>query len=87
MVTALTELVTDSIATTGETPLDVQIRAGNTAGAAFQASFVIYADVVVLKPIYVRRAKEKAGLLRTIFQAFFTIDYSQVALFIYFESV
>ena len=58
----LAKLVANSIASQGKTPLDVQMRAGNPAGATFQASFVIYAYAVLLQSVNICRAEIKAGL-------------------------
>jgi hypothetical protein len=84
---ALTELVADAVATLGEAPLYVQMGAGDTAGATFQASLVIDADVVLLQPIYICRTQIKAGLLQALLHTFPAVYYFKVAFLVHLETV
>jgi hypothetical protein len=77
----------DSIAALGKTPLYVQMRAGDPAGAALQTAFVIDTYMIPLQPIDICRTEIKAWLVLALFGAFLSIHYAEMAFFIYFETV
>ena len=47
----------DAIAAAGEAPLDVEVRAADTAGAALQAAFMIDRNTVAFLAVDISRAK------------------------------
>jgi hypothetical protein len=59
----------DAISSPGKPPLDVEMGAADPAGAAFQATFIGHADVVLFQPVYVGRADVETGLIRTLIPA------------------
>jgi hypothetical protein len=75
------------MATFGETPLYVQMRAGDPAGAAFQTTFVVDTYVISLQTVDIGRAKIKAWLVFAFFGTFFSIYYVEMAFLSYFETV
>jgi hypothetical protein len=84
----LAKFVANAIAASGKTPLDVQIGAGNPAGATFQTPFVIDADALsLLKPIDIGRTEIKTGLFLALFHALLTVDYPEMAFLIYPKAV
>jgi len=64
----------DAISSPGEAPLDIQMGAANTAGAAFQAALIGHANPVFLQPVHIRWADVETRLIRTFFQAKGAID-------------
>jgi hypothetical protein len=79
--------MTDAIAASGEAPLNIEMGAGNAAGAAFQTTFVIDADAVLLQTINIGRTEVKTGLLLTIPYTLLAINYPKMAFFIYLKTV
>ena len=65
----LSEFMADAVSSPGKPPLDVEVGAADPAGAAFQATFIGHADVVLFQPVYVGRADVETGLVRTFIQA------------------
>jgi hypothetical protein len=64
----------DAISSPGEPPLDVEVGTANPAGAAFQATLIGHADVVLFQPVYVSRADVETGLVWTLIPAYSPID-------------
>jgi hypothetical protein len=83
----LAEPVTDSVATLGKTPLDIQMRAGDPAGAAFQTAFVINTYVIPFQSVDICRAEIKAGLILALFGTFLSVDYAEMAFFIHLKTI
>lgn len=52
----------DAVATPGEVPGDVEIRAPYPAGAALEATFIDHPDVVFVPDVDLCRAEDCAGL-------------------------
>ena len=77
----------DAVATLGETPLNIQLRAANPAGTALQTSLMVNADALTFQSVNVRRAEIEAGPFLTGFQAFFAVNDAQMAFFIHLETV
>jgi len=51
-----TELVANAVTALGKAPLDVEMRAADPAGAAFQAAFVVNAYAVFFQFVNIGRA-------------------------------
>jgi hypothetical protein len=77
----------DAVAALGETPLNIHLRAANAAGTAFQTSLMMNADALTFKSVYISRAEIKAGPFLAALQAFFAVNYMQVAFLVHFETV
>ena len=61
----------DAIPAFGEAPVNVQMRAGDAAGAALEAAFVVDADMVAFQAVDVRRAQVETRLAFAFFHANF----------------
>ena len=83
----LAELVADSVAAFGKTPLDVQMRTGDAAGATFETPLVIYTYAVFLQSINICWTEVEARLFLALFHTFLSIDYPKMTFFLYLKSV
>jgi hypothetical protein len=79
--------MTDPKSSQGESPFDVEMGTSDAAGAAFQASFVGYTDMVFFPSVNIRRAKIEAGLVRAFSLAQGAIDNAQMGFFLHPESI
>ena len=77
----------DPVTSRGKAPLDVEVGASDAAGAAFQASFISHADMVLIQLVHVCRAKIEAGLLGALVPAHRAVPNPQVGLLIHAEPV
>jgi hypothetical protein len=77
----------DSVTAPGKTPLNIEIRAGDAAGATFQTPLVVYTDAVLLQSVNISWAEIKAGLLLAISQALLAVNNAKMAFFIYLKTV
>ena len=71
----------------GKTPIDIQMWACDTAGAAFKTSFVIDTDPVTFELIDIGRTDIQAGLLPAVFHTDLAVDNSKMRRFIHVESI
>jgi len=77
----------DAVAAFGEFPFDIQVRASDTAGTAFQTAFMVNCDAVAFLTVDVGRAKIEARLFFAFILADFTINYLKMAFLIHFKTV
>jgi hypothetical protein len=71
----LSELVADAEAAFGKAPFNIQIRAADTARAAFEAAFMVTGNAVAFQPVNIGRTKIEAGLVFAFVFTDFTIYY------------
>ena len=71
----------------GKAPVDIQVRASDSAGAAFETSFIVDTDPVVFEFVNIGRTNIQAGLLPAIFHTDLGVDNSKMRRFIHVESV
>jgi hypothetical protein len=71
----------------GKTPVDIQMRASDAAGAAFETSFVVNTDPITFELINIGRTDIQAGLLPAVFHTDLSVDNLKMRRFIYVESI
>ena len=81
------EFIPDAVSAGGESPVNVEVGATDSAGAAFQAAFIVDADPVMFQPVHIGRANVKAGLLLAVINTNRAVYNVQMRGFIHIKAV
>ena len=83
----LSEFMPDTEPSGGKAPIDIQMRAPDAAGAAFETSFVADTDPALFELVNIGRTDIQAGLIPAIFHTDLSVDNSKMRRFIHVESI
>src|SRR5208337_2694818 len=76
-----------AVSAAGEPPFDIEMRAADPAGTAFQAAFVIDAYAVFFQFVNIGRADIETWLVLTLVKTHSLIQQAQVRFLIHIESI
>ena len=72
----------NAVSPCGKAPFNIEMGTAYATGAAFETSFIGYADPVFFKPVDIGRTKVEAGLVLALARTDCAVDNSNVGLLV-----